>query len=116
MEDVNIFQFCLSQFLHRRTDCFNIPRLDPKLIVPFSKWMTKEGKGITLLKNGGQIGPHHLLNGLHCDYGNVVLIHSFTEKLTSVVPMSALWLVPQYFVAGPVEAFNAIGKIKILYS
>jgi hypothetical protein len=47
---------------------------------------------------------------------NVALSHGFMEKPTDVIPMSALWLVPQYSVAGLAEAFSAIGQIEFLYS
>lgn len=91
-----------------------------RFIMPFSRRMTKEGKGITLLQRMGvglvlAILALALAAAVETKRRNVALSHGFMEKPVDVIPMSALWLVPQYSVAGLVEAFSAVGQIEFLY-
>jgi peptide/histidine transporter 3/4 len=92
-----------------------------RCIVPFSRRMTKEGKGITLLQRMGiglalAILSMAFAAAIETKRRNVALSHGFMEKPRDVIPMSALWLVPQYSVSGLAEAFSAIGQIEFLYS
>ena len=92
-----------------------------RFIVPFSRRMTKEGKGITLLQRMGIGFALSILSmafaaAVETKRRNVALSHGFMEKPTGVIPMSALWLVPQYSVAGLAEASSAVGQIEFLYS
>lgn len=92
-----------------------------RCIVPFSRRMTKEGKGITLLQ---RMGLGLALATLSMTFAaavetkrrSVALSHGFKEKPGDVIPMSALWLVPQYSVAGLAEAFGLVGEFEFLYS
>jgi len=92
-----------------------------RFIVPFSRRMTKEGKGITLLQRMGIGFALSILSmafaaAVETKRRNVALSHGFMEKPTGVIPMSALWLVPQYSVAGLAEASSGVGQIEFLYS
>jgi peptide/histidine transporter 3/4 len=92
-----------------------------KFIVPFSRRMTKEGRGITLLQRVGVGLALSILSmafaaAVETKRRNVALGHGFMEKQRGVIPISAMWLVPQYSVAGVAEAFSAIGQIEFLYS
>lgn len=92
-----------------------------KYVVPFSMRMTKEGKGITVLQRMG-FGLAVVVLSMACAAAvetkrrKVALSHGFMEKPRGVIPMSALWLVPQYSVAGLAEALNAVGQMEFLYS
>eukprot|EP00253_Pinus_taeda_P001869 PITA_01869 len=92
-----------------------------RFIVPFSRRMMKDGKGITLLQRMG-IGMALFVISLafaataERKRRNVALSQGFMEKPGDMIPMSALWLVPQYSVAGLAEAFSAVGEIEFLYS
>nr|AQX43137.1 NPF family transporter [Pinus pinaster] len=92
-----------------------------KFIVPFSRRVTKEGKGITLLQRVGVGLALAILSmafaaAVETKRRTVALSHDFMEKPKGAIHMSALWLIPQYSLAGVAEAFSAIGEIEFLYS
>nr|AQX43140.1 NPF family transporter [Pinus pinaster] len=92
-----------------------------RFIVPFSRRMTKNGKGITLLQRMGIGMALAVISMVFAATAerkrrNVALSHGFMEQTRDGITMSALWLVPQYSVAGLAEAFSAIGQIEFLYS
>jgi len=82
--------------------------------------MTKEGRGITILQ---RIGVGYAVATVSMAVAavvetkrrNVALSHGFMEKPGDVIPMSALWLVPQYSVMGVAETFSIIGGVEFLY-
>lgn len=92
-----------------------------KIIMPYSKRMTKSGKGITMLQ---RIGVGYVLVILSMALAAIVetkrlkvaIAHGLVEKPTDVLPMSSFWLVPQFSVAGLAEACSAVGNIEFLYS
>ncbi|XP_057839241.2 protein NRT1/ PTR FAMILY 2.9 [Cryptomeria japonica] len=92
-----------------------------RVIMPFTRRMSKGGNGISLLQ---RIGVGYFLCILFMALAavfetkrrNVALSHGLMEKPKAVIPMSALFLVPQYSVAGLAEAFSSIGLIEFLYS
>ncbi|XP_057968998.1 protein NRT1/ PTR FAMILY 1.2-like [Malania oleifera] len=46
----------------------------------------------------------------------VAIEQGLADKPRAVMDMSAMWLVPQYFMFGLAEAFNAVGQIDFFYS
>ncbi|XP_057844679.2 protein NRT1/ PTR FAMILY 2.13 [Cryptomeria japonica] len=92
-----------------------------RVMVPFTRRISKDGNGITLLQRIGvglciSILSMALAAVFETKRRNVALNHGFMDKPKAVIPMSAFFLVPQYSVAGLAEAFSAIGLIEFLYS
>eukprot|EP00253_Pinus_taeda_P034271 PITA_34271 len=90
-------------------------------IVPFSRRMTKGGRGITILQRMGvgyavSIVSMAIAAVVETKRRHVALSHGFKEKPGDVIPMSALWLVPQYSVSGLAESLGLIGVLEFLYS
>lgn len=92
-----------------------------RFIVPFTRRMTKDGNGITLLQRMG-IGMALAVISMafaataERKRRNLAVSHGYMDTPRDGIEMSALWLVPQFSVAGVAEAFNAIGQIEFLYS
>eukprot|EP01018_Ginkgo_biloba_P003883 Gb_38873 [translate_table: standard] len=92
-----------------------------RLVVPMARRVTGRDGGITLLQ---RMGTGLLISLLSMGVAGIVEIkrrkvavsHGFMDKPNATIPMSALWLTPQYCLAGLAEGFNAIGQIEFLYS
>ncbi|GLJ48009.1 hypothetical protein SUGI_1013930 [Cryptomeria japonica] len=99
---------------------FFLPFYD-RVIVPFTRRMSKGGNGISPLQRVGVgffmcIIFMALAAVIETKRRNMGLSHGFMDKPKAEIPMSAFYLVPQYSVAGLAEAFSAIGLIEFLYS
>eukprot|EP00252_Welwitschia_mirabilis_P024693 TRINITY_DN739_c0_g1_i5.p1 TRINITY_DN739_c0_g1~~TRINITY_DN739_c0_g1_i5.p1 ORF type:complete len:542 (-),score=14.49 TRINITY_DN739_c0_g1_i5:237-1862(-) len=97
-----------------------IPIYD-RLIVPFCGRITLQKQGITMLQRIGvgqalSVLPMAVAALVESRRRHVALTNGFLNKPNGVIPMSALWLVPQYSIAGIAEAFTTIGLLEFLYS
>eukprot|EP01018_Ginkgo_biloba_P002380 Gb_15520 [translate_table: standard] len=91
-----------------------------RLVVPFVRRVTRHDRGITLLQRIGiglgiSILSMVVAGFVETKRRNAAVRHGLVDKAMSIVPISALWLVPQYCLTGLAEAFNAIGQLEFFY-
>lgn len=94
-----------------------------RLLVPFLRRLTGKPAGITVLQRIG-VGIfltiiESLLSAFIEQRRRFLAISSPMDGIQSirgaVSSMSAMWLVPQLFVAGLAEAFSAVGQVEFFY-
>ncbi|KAL5698479.1 hypothetical protein ACHQM5_029511 [Ranunculus cassubicifolius] len=92
-----------------------------RLLVPFLSKLTGNPRGIGLRQRMG-IGlfisciTMSVAAMVENKRRNTATAQGLLNKGNAIVDMSAMWLVPQYCLAGLSEAFNAIGQIDFYYS
>lgn len=91
-----------------------------RVVVPIARRITRDNKGITMLQRIGIGFAISALSMLVAGFvevkrRNCALSHGLAEQPSAIVPISALWLVPQFCIAGLGEAFHTIGGIEFFY-
>ncbi|XP_042058986.1 protein NRT1/ PTR FAMILY 3.1-like isoform X2 [Salvia splendens] len=90
------------------------------LFVPLARRLTQNHAGITCLQRMG-IGfgisiIASVVSGLvEIKRKMVATRYNLLDSPTAIIPISAFWLVPQYFLQGLSEVFVAVGHIEFLY-
>lgn len=91
-----------------------------RLFVPLARRLTGHPAGITCLQRMG-IGfgisiLASIVSGLvEIKRKTAAADHGLLDSPTAIIPISAFWLVPQYFLQGLAEVFAAVGHIEFLY-
>ncbi|XP_057844320.2 protein NRT1/ PTR FAMILY 3.1 [Cryptomeria japonica] len=92
-----------------------------RFIVPAARRMTKNGRGITVFHRMG-IGYaistlSMVVSGfIEVKRRNTALGHGLANDSSAIVPISALWLVPQFCIMGLGEAFHTVGHLEFFYA
>ncbi|KAH6772212.1 Major facilitator superfamily protein [Perilla frutescens var. frutescens] len=91
-----------------------------RLFVPMARRLTRNPAGITCLQRMGiGFGISILVSMVSAlveiKRKAVATDHKLVDRPTAIIPLSAFWLVPQYFLHGLVEVFAAVGHIEFLY-
>ncbi|GLJ30074.1 hypothetical protein SUGI_0594710 [Cryptomeria japonica] len=91
-----------------------------RLIVPATRRMTKNGRGITVFQRMGiglAISAISMLVAgfVEIKRRNAARSHGLADDPSAVVPISAFWLVPQFCIAGLGEAFHTVGHLEFFY-
>lgn len=91
-----------------------------RVVVPIARRITKDNRGITMFQRMG-IGfsisaLSMLVAGLvEVKRRNTALSHGLADQPSAIVPISALWLLPQFCIVGLGEAFHTIGNLEFFY-
>lgn len=91
-----------------------------RVVVPMARRVTKDNRGITMFQRMG-IGffisaLSMLVAGLvEVKRRSTALNHGLADQPSAIVPISALWLVPQFCIAGLAEAFHTVGNLEFFY-
>ncbi|KAI4382894.1 hypothetical protein MLD38_008796 [Melastoma candidum] len=95
-----------------------IPIYD-RLFIPFMRRRTGKPRGITILQ---RLGIGFLIQIISISVAAIIEAKRMdaiaNDHITSpkdVVPMSILWLLPQYILLGIADVFNAIGVLEFFY-
>jgi len=91
-----------------------------RVVVPMARRVTKDNRGVTMFQRMG-IGffisaLSMLVAGLvEAKRRSTALSHGLADQPSAIVPISALWLVPQFCIAGLAEAFHTVGNLEFFY-
>lgn len=91
-----------------------------RVVVPIARRITRDNKGITMFQ---RMGIGFAISALSMSVAGLVevkrrhtaLSHGLEDHPSAIVPISALWLVPQFCIAGLGEAFHTIGHLEFFY-
>lgn len=91
-----------------------------RVVVPFARRHTKDNRGITMFQ---RMGIGFAISALSMLVAGLVEVkrrnsahsHGLADQPSAIVPISALWLVPQFCIAGLGEAFHTIGNLEFFY-
>ncbi|KAF7830894.1 protein NRT1/ PTR FAMILY 5.1 [Senna tora] len=95
-----------------------VPMYD-RFFVPFMRQKTGNPRGITLLQRLGvgfmiQIIAIAIAYAVEVKRMHVIRTHGLVRP-KDTIPMSILWLLPQYVLIGVADVFNAIGLLEFFY-
>lgn len=119
---VNSFQIpaaSLQQYYITVSLIICIPIYD-RVFVPIARAITKKPAGITMLQ---RIGIGLFLSLISIVYAAIIerkrlataMKYGLTDMPNEMVPMSALWLAPQYVLSGVSDVFTMIGLQEFFY-
>ncbi|KAK4800199.1 hypothetical protein SAY86_025564 [Trapa natans] len=96
----------------------SVPIYD-RYFVPFMRARTGNPRGITLLQRIGigfiiQVVVIAIAYAVEVKRMSVIRVHGSSHP-KDIVPMSILWLLPQYILLGVADVFNAIGMLEFFY-
>lgn len=91
-----------------------------RVVVPIARRHTKDNRGITMFQ---RMGIGFAISALSMFVAGLVEVkrrnsaqsHGLADQPAAIVPISALWLVPQFCIAGLGEAFHTIGSLEFFY-
>lgn len=91
------------------------------IIIPLLATFTRRSNGFTFKQRMGiGLAISCLASAVSAEIErkrrNRAILEGVANVPRGIVKMSAMWLVPQYCLAGLAEAFNAIGQIQFFYS
>ncbi|XP_044491305.1 protein NRT1/ PTR FAMILY 3.1-like [Mangifera indica] len=91
-----------------------------RILVPIARKFTGLDRGITFLHRMGigfviSILATLVAGFLEVKRKNAAFAHGLTDKPHTIIPISVLWLVPQYSLHGIAEAFMSIGHLEFFY-
>nr|AQX43141.1 NPF family transporter [Pinus pinaster] len=91
-----------------------------RVVVPYARRNTRNNRGITVFQ---RLGIGFAISSLSMLVAGLVEVkrrttarsHGLTDQPSAVVPISALWLLPQFCIYGLAEAFYAVGHLEFFY-
>lgn len=91
-----------------------------RVVVPYARRITRNNSGITVFQ---RLGIGFAISSLSMLVGGFVEVkrrsaaqsHGLTDQPSAIVPISALWLLPQFCIYGLAEAFYAVGHLEFFY-
>lgn len=91
-----------------------------RVVVPYTRRMTRNNRGITVFQ---RLGTGFAISALSMLVAGFVEVkrraaarsHGLTDQPSAIVPISALWLLPQFCIYGLAEAFYAVGHLEFFY-
>eukprot|EP00253_Pinus_taeda_P036530 PITA_36530 len=91
-----------------------------RVVVPYARRNTRNNRGITVFQ---RLGIGFAISSLSMLVAGFVEVkrrsaarsHGLTDQPLAVVPISALWLLPQFCIYGLAEAFYAVGHLEFFY-
>lgn len=91
-----------------------------RIIIPVARKFTGLDRGITFLHRMGIGFVISVLATLVAGFVEMkrkqaALAHGLVDKPHIIIPISVLWLVPQYSLHGIAEAFMSVGHLEFLY-
>ncbi|GLJ39406.1 hypothetical protein SUGI_0804820 [Cryptomeria japonica] len=99
---------------------FWLPLYD-KVLVPLTRRLTKQVRGITPLQRMGVGYVFSLISMLvaalvEVKRRNVAKSHGLTDDPSAIAPISVFWLVPQFFIQGLANCFHVVGSLDFFYT
>jgi len=91
-----------------------------RVVVPYARRNTTNNRGITVFQ---RLGIGFAISSLSMLVAGLVEVkrrsaartHGLIDQPSAVVPISALWLLPQFCIYGLAEAFYAVGHLEFFY-
>lgn len=91
-----------------------------RVVVPYTRRITRNNRGITVFQ---RLGTGFAISALSMLVAGLVEVkrrgaarsHGLTDQPSAIVPISALWLLPQFCIYGLAEAFYAVGHLEFFY-
>nr|AQX43150.1 NPF family transporter [Pinus pinaster] len=92
-----------------------------RVVVPYARRRTRNNRGITVFQRlgiGFAISSSSMLAAglVEVKRRSAARSHGLTDQPLAVVPISALWLLPQFCIYGLAEAFYSVGYVEFFYN